>query len=126
MKPKRVFVMLLAGLLVLVGTGTVAAQGGRVDTPCAGYAVDVQQETNGYDMVLTVPLPPAGFKGVHLEVDGSSPRIAPTGEGNNVFRISYSVFHIGSEHHYYANSWTRSGGLIIYSCTDIGTFEIKL
>ena len=64
---------------------------------------------------------------MHLEVDGLHPQIAPIGEGHNVFRIFVQCLrHLASEHHYYANSWTRSGGLIVYSCTDIGTFEVKL
>ena len=123
---KKVFIWLAIALLAMATVGTATAQGGRVNTMCAGYTVDATQDPNGYDMLLTVPLPPPGFQGVHLEVDGLHPQIAPIGEGNNVFRISYNVYDIGSEHHYYANSWTRSGGLIVYSCTDIGTFEVKL
>ena len=124
MKPKRVLIGLLIAMLALATVSVVSAQG-RVNTMCAGYSVEVRQQTDGYDMLLTVPLPPAGFQGIYLEVDGQS-LTAPEGEDNNVFRIPYSVYHIGSEHHYYANSWTRSGGVIIYSCTDIGTFKIKL
>ena len=123
---RKAIIGLTIGMLALVTVGAAAAQG-RVDTPCAGYAVDVNQETDGYDMILTVPLPPSGFQGIHLEVDGLHPQIAPTGDGNNVFRISYNVYDIGSEHHYYGSSWTRgAGGLVTYACTDIGAFEIKL
>ena len=41
-----------------------------MNTMCAGYTVDANQDPNGYDMLLTVPLPPAGFQSIHLEVDG--------------------------------------------------------
>ena len=122
---KKAIIGLTLGLLALATVSVVSAQG-RVNTMCAGYSVEIRQQTDGYDMLLTVPLPPAGFQGVHLEVDGLHPQITPRGEGNNVFRIPYNVYDIGSEHHYYANSWTRSGGVIIYSCTDISTFKVKL
>ena len=113
------------GMVAMVTVDAVSAQG-RVDTPCAGYTVDVRQEADGYDMLLTVPLPPEGFQGVYLEVEGQS-LISPEGDGNNVFRIPFTVFDIGAEHHYYASSWTRgAGGLMVYACTDIGTFAVKL
>ena len=76
------------GMVALATVGVVSAQEGRVDTPCAGYAVDVRQEADGYDMLLTVPLPPAGFQGVYLEVEGQS-HISPEGDGNNVFRVPW-------------------------------------
>ena len=123
---KKAIIGLAVGLLALATVGVVSAQEGRVDTPCAGYAVDVRQEADGYDMLLTVPLPPEGFQGVYLEVEGQS-LISPEGDGNNVFRVPFSVFDIGSEHHYYGSSWTRgAGGLMVYACTDIGTFAVKL
>ena len=126
---KKVIIGLAVGLLALATVGAASAQEGRVDTPCAGYAVDVRQEADGYDMLLTVPLPPAGFQFVNLEVNGRT-KIDVEGEGNNVFRIPFTIFDIGSEHHYYGSSFTRSvgdgAGLVIYSCTDIGTFQVKL
>ena len=126
---RKAIIGLAVGLLAMATVGVVSAQEGRVNTMCAGYAVDVRQEADGYDMLLTVPLPPAGFQYVYLEVDGRM-TIDVEGEGNNVFRIPFTVFDIGSEHHYYGGSFTRSvgdgAGLVIYSCTDIGMFEIKL
>ena len=117
---------LIALASVAIAVSGAAAQDGRVDTPCAGYAVDVRQDADGYDMLLTVPMPPDGFQGVYLEVDGQS-LIDTEGDGNNVFRIPFTVFDIGDEHHYYGSSWTRgAGGLMAYACTDIGMFEIKL
>ena len=120
---------LIALASVAIAVSVASAQDGRVDAPCAGYAVDVQQDADGYDMLLTVPLPPAGFQYVYLEVDGRT-EIGVEGDGNNVFRMPFTVFDIGSEHHYYGSSFTRSvgddAGLVIYSCTDIGMFEIKL
>ena len=121
---KRVLIGLLVGVIMLAMTGIVAADE-RVNTMCAGYTVEATQDPNGYDMLLTVPLPPEGFKSIYLEVDGQS-HIDPEGDGHNVFRVPGTVFDIGLERHYYSNSMTRSGGLIVYSCTDIGTFEVKL
>ena len=121
---KKAIIGLAVGLLALTTVGVVSAQG-RVDTPCAGYVVDVQQEADGYDMLLTVPMPPEGFKSLYLEIDGQS-QISPEGDLNNIFRVPFTVLDIGSEHHYYGNSMTRAGGLIVYSCTDIGTFQVKL
>ena len=122
---KKIIIGLAVALLAMATVGVASAQEGRVDTPCAGYAVDVRQETDGYDMLLTVPLPPTGFKSLYLEVDGQS-QISPEGDGNNVFRVPGTVSDIGSERHYYASSMARAGGLIVYSCTDIGTFAVKL
>ena len=122
---RKAIIGLAVGLLALAAVGVVSAQEGRVDTPCAGYAVDVRQEADGYGMLLTVPVPPIGFKSLYLEIDGQS-HISPEGDANNEFRVSYTVFDIGSGHHYYASSMARDGGLIVYSCTDIGTFEVKL
>ena len=67
---RKAIIGLAVGLLALATVGVATAQDGRVDTPCAGYAVDVAQDPNGYDMLLTVPMPPDGFQGVYLEVDG--------------------------------------------------------
>ena len=85
----------------------------------------MQQDVDGYDMLLTVPLSPDGFQGLHLEVNGQS-HIVPEGDSNNVFRVPFTVADIGSEHHYYGSSWTRVDGLIVYACTDIGKFKVKL
>ena len=41
---KKVLIGLAVGLLAMATVGVVSAQG-RVDTPCAGYAVEVQPAT---------------------------------------------------------------------------------
>ena len=119
---KKVFIWLAIALLAMATVGTATAQEGRVNTMCAGYTVDATQDPNGYDMMLTVPLPPDGFQSIYLEVDGQS-HIDPEGDGNNVFRVPGTVFDIGLERHYYSNSMARSGGLIVYSCTDIARLK---
>ena len=46
---------LIALASVAIAVSAASAQDGRVDTPCAGYTVDVQQDADGYDMLLTYP-----------------------------------------------------------------------
>ena len=67
--------------------GVVSAQG-RVDTPCAGYAVDVRQEADGYDMLLTVPLPPDRDSSTCIwkSTDAIARLYVEGDAGNNVFR----------------------------------------
>ena len=122
---RKAIIGLAVGLLAMAAVGVVAAQDGRVDTPCAGYAVDVAQDPTGYDMLLTVPMPPEGFQGLLVEVNGQW-HIDPEGDAHNVFRVPFGVADIGSEHHYYAQSWTRVNGLVVYACGEIGSFEVKL
>ena len=93
---RKAIIGLAVGLLAMATVGVVAAQDGRVDTPCAGYAVDAAQDPTGYDMLLTVPMPPEGFQGLLIEINGRS-HISPEGDGfGNVFRVPFTVADIGS------------------------------
>ena len=75
---RKAIIGLAVGLLAMATVGVVSGQEGRVNTMCAGYTVEATQDPNGYDMILTVPLPPDGFQSIYLEVDGQS-HIDPRG-----------------------------------------------
>ena len=60
---KRVLIGLLVSHDYVGNDGYCGSGTNGVNTMCAGYTVDVTQDPNGYDMLLTVPLPPSGISG---------------------------------------------------------------
>ena len=64
---------------------------------------------------------------MYLEVEGQS-LISPEGDGNTCFAFRITVFDIGAQARTTTPVRGRAarGGLMVYACTDIGTFAVKL
>ena len=120
--------MLMAGLFVAAALlVTPAAMPARANAQCGDYAVAHAYQPDSYDVEFTLPVPEikGAMRGIILEIDGHS--VINTGEdGFGHLVASFTEDDSDTLHHYFASSWARDAGLVVYACSEIGQFRVKL
>ena len=119
--------MLTMGVLVAAALCvTTAAMPARAATQCGDYAVEYAYQPDSHDVTFTLPVPEieGAQRTLILEVDGRS--VTDFGEaGFGEFVASFTEDDSDTVHHYYASSWARDAGLVVYACNEIGQFRVK-
>ena len=119
--------MLTVGVLVAAALCvTTAAMPARADTPCGDYAVEYSYQPDSHDVTFTLPVPEieGAQRTLILEVDGHS-MVGTDDGGFGEFLAPFTAEDSDTVHHYYASSWARDAGLVVYACSQIGQFRVK-